>query len=419
MALITEEATDRDVLAARILRRLTFGPFPGQLDELADAAPDALVRELLDRPALPAPPEHPGHDTDDEWDAPIRWWLHRMADPAAGVHERMVWFWHGHLTSSIEKVGDWAAIWDQHLLVRSHALGNFRELLQAITIDPAMLWYLDGDGSRGEEPNENHSRELMELFALGRGHYTEDDVRAGARALSGWHVEWTGDGPGDAVFDPDAHWGRPVPYLGGRVLDATDVVDAVCDHAAVGPHVATALHTELIGYAPDGARAEALGRLFVDADLEIRPLVEAIAALPELLDPDAGRHRTGVEWLVAAAAAVDARDGLGRSAAAQLNQVPFDPPNVAGWHHGPAWASPSHQLGRLTLLSWLDGAPPMPDVAPSETVEVVLRRCGLIEVSDDTRAVLLDAATAYPDDPDARSHLVHVLTLVSPEFGRT
>ncbi|MEO1060135.1 MAG: DUF1800 domain-containing protein [Actinomycetota bacterium] len=419
MVLASVTSTDSRVATARVLRRLTFGPFPEQLDELAGLDPSALVVELLDRPDLGAPAEHPGAGTEEEWDAPVRWWLARMADPAAGLHERMVWFWHGHLTSSIEKVEGWGPMWDQHLLLREHAFGNLRELLQAITVDRAMLWYLDGEGSHGDEPNENYSRELMELFALGRGNYTEDDVRAGAKALSGWYVEWTEDGPGEAVFDPEGHWGRSVPFLGRRVLDAADVVDAVCDQPAIGPHIATALHTELIGRPPSPERATELGRLFVETGLEIRPLVEAIVSSPDLLDPDAGRFRTGVEWLVAAFGVLGADEELGRGAAEHLNQIPFAPPNVAGWPHGPSWAAPSQQLARLTMLSWVDGAPELGDGDPGEAVEVVLGRCGLVEVSDDTRAALLNAAAAYPDDPEARSHLLHVLALASPEFGRT
>src|ERR1700687_2170069 len=137
----------------------------------------------------------------------------------------MVWFWHGHLTSSEDKVGDWKRVYDQHLLLRRHALGNFRELLQAITVDPAMLVYLDGDGSTADAPNENYGRELMELFALGRGNYSQADVRAAAGALSGWSV----DDRGRPSFDPAAGPPRPVALLGHRVNDAASVVDAICD----------------------------------------------------------------------------------------------------------------------------------------------------------------------------------------------
>ena len=100
-----------------------------------------------------------------------------MAQPKAGIHEKLTWFWHGHLTTSHDKVFNWRLEFPEHRLLRTHALGNFRALLQAITVDPAMLVYLDGDGSNAIDPNENYGRELMELFCLGRAQYTQADDR--------------------------------------------------------------------------------------------------------------------------------------------------------------------------------------------------------------------------------------------------
>ncbi|MEM9035907.1 MAG: DUF1800 family protein [Actinomycetota bacterium] len=414
MATIT---AGRRTIAARVLGRLTFGPFSSQLDEAAELSPDALVSSVLARPALPAPDRHPGEDTEEEWHAPVDWWLRRMADPAAGLHERMVWFWHGHLTSSVDKVGDWQLMWEQHLLLRELAFGNVRELLQRVTTDRAMLWYLDGDHSWGEEPNENYSRELMELFAIGRGNYTEDDVRAGARALSGWWVEWVDDGPGPARFDPDRHWGRPVPFLGTTVTTAADVVDAVCDHPAIGPFLAGALHEALVGVAPSPERGEQLGRVLVANDLEVLPLVEAILEVPELRAPEATRARTGAEWLVAAGAVFGGDSLLTRSAAENVGQMPFNPPNVSGWPAGPSWASSSQYLSRMELLSWPDAQPSLPDAGVDEVVEAVLQGCALVDVRPETRAALTAAARSYPDDPESRSHLLHVLAVLSPEFA--
>ena len=140
--------------------------------------------------------------------------------------------------------------------------------------DPLMLLYLDGAGSNGDNPNENLARELMELFTLGVGNYAEDDVKAGARALSGWRVDWENN---EAWFEPDAHYDRPLTFLGTRARFGVDeVVDAVCDHAACAVHVATRLHTHLVGVEPEPDEAERLARVFRSADLEILPLVEAI-----------------------------------------------------------------------------------------------------------------------------------------------
>jgi hypothetical protein len=152
-------ADDRSAIA-HLLRRTTFGPVPGQVEALNASGIAAALDGILAAtpPPIPAPPDMNG------W-GPITWWMARMADPAVGLHEKMVWFWHGHLTSSIEKVGRWEWMWNQHLLLRDHALGNFR--LMAITIDAAMLVYLDGDPSVVTAPNENYCA-THERFCLDR-----------------------------------------------------------------------------------------------------------------------------------------------------------------------------------------------------------------------------------------------------------
>ena len=172
---------------AHLLRRTGFGPHPGQVDALVGGGVKGALDAVL--AAAPLRPDPPQLGTKDDYAQLLRWWLEVMARPEAGLHEKLVWFWHGHLTSSIAKASP-LEMARQHQLLRTHALGNFRALLQEITVDAAMLGWLDGDGSVAEAPNENYAREMMELFALGHdAGYTEADVRAGAIALSGWHVD--------------------------------------------------------------------------------------------------------------------------------------------------------------------------------------------------------------------------------------
>src|ERR1700694_4548305 len=152
---------------AHVLRRTTFGPFPGMTEDLARRGVGAPGGQgVAAAPLEPAAPVF-DEDADNIVNGPAWQWLQLMANPTAGVHEKMVWFWHGHLTSSHDKVATWDLMWRQHLLLRRHALGNFRELLRAVTVDGAMLQYLDGDGSTAQSPNENYGGELMELVAFG------------------------------------------------------------------------------------------------------------------------------------------------------------------------------------------------------------------------------------------------------------
>jgi uncharacterized protein (DUF1800 family) len=395
---------------AHLLRRTTFGPVPGQVESLNAGGVTAALDAILAAtdPALPAPPNMSG------WD-PITWWMTRMADPAVGLHEKMVWFWHGHLTSSIEKVGQWQWMWNQHLLLRDNALGNFRTLMQAITIDAAMLVYLDGDPSVVTAPNENYSRELMELFCLGIGNYSEADVKNGAKALAGYDVDWQ---TGVVTFHPEYALTSPVNYLGKSVQTTQHVIDAVVDHPACAPWIAGKLYRYFVGVSPSPTRLNELATLFRSGGLEIKPLVDAILRDPLFLDPQTrnNRARQPVEWVTAAFAAAGASNpGWATSVTNDLGQLPFEPPSVAGWPGGTRWLAASDALVRAGLA--IDG-PVLAEITNSaDMVGTTLARCSLYEVSPATRAALdgIAATTALPTWQ--RSRILFATAVTSPEFA--
>jgi uncharacterized protein (DUF1800 family) len=405
-----------------VLRRATFGPRPGEIDAFVPLVEsggiDALVTALLDAPPMEVTmPELGG---DDDWGLGIQWWLQTMARPDAGLHEKLVLFWHGHLTSSLDKVGAMRFMLRQHDLLRRHALGNFREMVAEITIDPAMLEFLDGNWSSAEAPNENYSRELMELYALGRfsGAYTEADVRAGAKALAGWQFEW------DSVdftpeFNPDSGLTAPVSFLGRDVSTAREVVDAVCDHPACAPYVAERMFLHFAGVAPsDDARAQ-LGATFADSGLEIRPLIEAVLRHPEFHAAVGSRPRFPIEWYIAAVTLLDVPiggdDGADHWVLDSLGQQPFNPPNVAGWPVSTRWFSVGAALSKATFGRWTsEGTATLDDDDP---VGDVLWRAGLDDVSATTRAALDQAAATLDGDRWAIATALHALVVASPEFS--
>lgn len=444
MELTPDEIEHREALA-HLLRRTTLAPPVGRVERLA-ARPygdvvDDLLADTTDRalgPAgvgsaldLPAPygtrarleAERNGGDveirTEDdgtpilEDEDVIQWWLAHLRDPDAGLHERMVWYWHGHFVAHLH-AGESEMAWQHHRLVRHHALGNFRDLTRAMLTDPLMLLYLDGAGSSGDDPNENLARELMELFTLGVGNYTEDDVKAGARALSGWRVDWENN---SAWFEPDAHYDRPVTFLGTRARFGVDeVVDAVCDHPGCATHVATRLHTHLVGTEPDAAEAERLARIFRAADLEILPLVEAIVRSDAFVAGRRTKPRQPVEWLVAALSALGAEDSQVDTWRLHLaGQVPLQPPNVAGWPDDDRWLGASQILTRINQVlgrSWDESL----DTSIDPTVDAVLARCSLWDVSAETRTTL-QAAIDRQTEFDSGLELLFALALCSPEFA--
>ncbi len=401
-------ADDRAAIA-HLLRRTTFGPAPGQVEALNAGG----VAAALDQVLAATPPPLPAAPNLDGWDPPV-WWMLRMSDPAVGLAEKMTWFWHAHLCTSVEKVGSWQMMWNQHMLLRNNALGNFRTLLQQLTIDAAMLVYLDGDPSVVTAPNENYSREVMELFAMGTGSYTETDVRNGAKALAGWDVNWD---TGVATFSPKYALTVPVTFLGRSVMRYNEVIDAVCDSAACAPFVAGKLHKFFHGVDPSPTRRTELATIFRNANLEIRPLVEAILRDPMFLDPSVrmNRAKLPVEWVVHsfAAAGYEPNGGWQASVANNLGQLPFSPPSVAGWPSGTRWLAAANALVRADMSRWglLDEITNAPDM-----VAAVLARCSVYEVTPATRAALNQVATSTLPKWQ-RSRLLLGLTLCSPEHS--
>lgn len=299
----------------------------------------------------------------------------------------------------------------QHELLRTHALGNFRTLLQEITVDAAMLYWLDGAGSYAGSPNQNYARELMELFALGHGAgYTEDDVRNGAAALAGWWVD--GDNGDEVRFDPESAITEPVWFLDREVMSAAEVVDAVCDHPACPPFVAGVLHEHFLGFWPDPDRQAELAQVFADSGLEIRPLVESIVRHPSFLENRLNRPRSAVEWFVAVRRLFDLP--IDWWPLDDLGQMPFSPPNVAGWPGSSRWLSVGATMGKAKVA--YDNAWETATLDEGDPVGDLLGRAGLYEIGQATLDTLWNAAGSVESRRD-RSTLLHALLVMAPEFS--
>lgn len=353
-------------MIARLYRRAGFGLAPGQLDELTALGVDSVIERLVDPGGhgIPAEPDDlwadvtfPFYDTVNGSITAVNRWLDHLVTAGRSLEEWMAWYWHGHLVSGLAVVAFPPKMTAQINLFRRGGLGPFPDLLRATTIDPAMLSYLDGVDSTGRHPNENYSRELLELFALGVGNFTEDDVLAGARALTGWRVRF--DDTGSAVdpvrassyLDPAGHDGTPQRYLGrAGVHDLDTVIEAVVAHEACAGFVAARFGRAVLG--PD-AEPELLDRLadrFRDADLDLRTLarglLEAVAegrTSDLVLGP--------LPWLVAAQRATGAVLG-GEDRYWGLHDsghLPMWPPNVGGWPGGTTWLASSTTAQRYNL----------------------------------------------------------------------
>jgi uncharacterized protein (DUF1800 family) len=396
---------------AHLLRRTGFGPAPGQVEAAgpyADALDAVLAAAVDDGAEMPDP-------TDDDLYPAVVWWVRRMASGEHALHEKLVWFWHSHLTSSGDKASA-DMMGRQHNLLRRHALGNFRELLRLMVVDAAMLVFLDGAGSDAAAPNENLARELMELFTLGRGEYTEADVKAMAKALAGYTVDWDSEAVG---FDEEAATSARLTILDvtGQ-FDAERVVDVLCDRPATAAFVAAKLHRFLVGTDPDAGRRAELATTFRDAGWEVRPLVEAILRDPGFAAARMSRPRLPVEWFVATHLALGI--GIGDDdiwSLGDLGQMPLYPPNVAGWPIGPQWVGAGRQLLKASLALAADDDSLSIDLGggpAADRATAALAHCGLFEASATTHAALAAAAGRH-SATDGGDRLLVALALASPE----
>ena len=416
-------APSANALVAHVLRRTSFGPSPDRVasfEKAGEAAPAAALDWALSTPPRAIEPQAA---KSDDWEPALRGWVSNLLSPDAGLHERMVWFWHGHFATSSAKVGNQLILHNQQRLLREHALGTFPDLLRTVITDPAMLLYLDADPSTVDAPNENLSRELLELFTLGRGNYSELDVKSGALALAGWEVDYDA---GTAKFNPEKALGGEVVYLGRRGrLGVNEVVDTICKNNACAPHIANRMYLHFIGSAPQPARLKELADGFRSSGMQIQPLIENILRGEEFLRVRMNRPRFALEWWTAALAAIGPfRDGedtdVNPWVLEQLDQLPYRPPNVAGWPMGAKWLGASQQLTRAAYvwgISWR--MKPIEPVGGTDLVGATLKQCSLFEVSPATRTALNQAALATAGAGDALSVSRRLITtaLCSPEFA--
>ena len=284
------------------------------------------------------------------------WWLRQMLATPDPLRERMTLFWHNHFVSGMQKVLSPQLMYRQNVLLREHALGNFGTLLHAVARDPAMLRYLDSAFNRKGRPNENFARELMELFTLGEGHYTEQDVKEVARAFTGWSLN---PETGGFVFRPAVHDDGPKTVLGRQGnFGGDEVLDILLERPETATLIAGKLWREFVSPQPVPAEVARIADALRGSGYDIR------AALRVLFNSDAFYAPANRGVLVKSP--VDLVAGTLRQfefevpdvlpfvlAMGQFGQVLFAPPNVKGWPGGELWINATTLLRRKQLLDTL------------------------------------------------------------------
>ncbi len=440
--------------AAHLYRRAAFGVPPRRADEreatswkLIERAiaqgRDASINELLT--SVPAQEtfnkllDGLGRRfaaSDNQLDKLQGWWLYRMVHTPHPLAERMTLLWHNHFATSVAKVRRLSTMFAQNQLLREHALGHFRPLLEAMGRDPAMLVWLDGQNSVKGHPNENSGRELFELFSLGVGNCTETDIQEAARALTGWKLD------GDrAVFAADRHDDGEKTVFGQRgAWRDTDIVRIVLEQPAAARFLAQALFRQFISEEtrPPDKLIEPLAQILRESEYDIGRCVRTILQ-SELFNSDhawRSRVKGPVEYTVELLRKLDASvpvedlatsmDGIGQSL--------FAPPNVKGWEGGRAWLNSATLVSRHNLAWRLVGGQDPKfssrvDIGrlvkqhaaddPAAQIEFLLKLLLDDEVTDESRKLLEDfAKKSVADKKDERqrlSELVHTI-LTMPEY---
>jgi uncharacterized protein (DUF1800 family) len=279
------------------------------------------------------------------------WWLHRILNTPHPLQEKLSLFWHNHFATSLGKVQNARYMLGQYRLLNQHALGDFRELLKAMSTDPAMMIWLDTVTSTKGQPNENYARELMELFSLGIGHYSEKDIREAAKAFTGYELK-----AGKTLFNSRKHDDSEKAVLGqkGR-WKADDIVRICLEQKACPKFIVTKLYRYLISesQAPEAGLIEPLAEQYRASGFDTKKLVETMLRSELFFSDKAYRQRvkSPVDFAVGIVKAVNGKVGALPLAEAiePLGQILFAPPNVKGWDGGPVWLNAQTLLFRQNL----------------------------------------------------------------------
>ena len=431
-------ADDRLALTAHLLRRAGFGASRDELEAYAARPYEAVVEDLIH------PERFPELDEDVlaryyphlvNLDNPHTWngrWFYRMVNTQRPLEEKLALFWHHVFATGWTKSEHTPTMVAHVEMLRRHGLGNLRTLLLELSRDPAMIYWLDNCENHAGSINENYGRELLELFSMGIGSYTEDDIKHVARAFTGWTFEQPiplypyGHYPSKFVYRPEDHDDGEKTFLGqtGR-FNGEDIIEIIVQQPATARFICRHLYNFFVADEPqvpawsvtppqDPAAIELLTRAYFDSDADIRAVLRTLFNADFFKAARFKRVKCPAE-LIAGTLKLSGdfrtvEPGLGAldSAVTVMGQRLMDPPTVEGWHTGQEWIDGGTLTERVNFAVNLvrDVNKPGPrliverlralgrPLEPAEVVDRCLDLMGPIEVSPQTRAALLEAAAS-------------------------
>ena len=472
-------------LIAHLMRRTGFGATRDQLDAYATKGYEATVEELLD----PSEELRMGDDLIRRFQPEISGmlnenssgpnWLYRMATSTAPLQEKIALFWHGIFATGYPKVTHGKALSDQIRMFRRYGMGSFRNLLVELSKDPAMIIWLDNQDNHKGAINENFGRELLELFSMGVGNYSEEDIKECARAFTGWTIanreymelrsQRDSDWPYGRIswhfeYHPEDHDDGEKEFLGQRGrFNGEDVIDIICQQQATARFIARHLYSFFVAdepgvpqwpYTPpaDAQATEQLSEAYFDSDYNIAAMLRVLF--------NADFFKSQSSWYTKVKSPVELVAGVLRLTGEfdkprrqmierhfqshYMGQRLNSPPSVEGWHQGTDWLDTGTLVERINFASQQLADTDKPGVqamigmiasknesviSPEGLVEAILDQLGALAVSDDTRKELVQFASIGGDvqlgsenpDAEARQRIVEVLQMVASthEFQRS
>jgi uncharacterized protein (DUF1800 family) len=437
--------TDQNVaLMAHLLRRAGFGASRAEIEAKAAQGYDATVEELLNPESQPGIDEdlmyrcHPAYNHSAAIETNVQQWLYRMINNPRQLQEKMALFWHMIFCAGHSKIDSGEEMGRMIAMFREHGMGNFRDLLMRLSTSPAMMYYLDNTESHKVAINENYGRELLELFSLGVGkdeqfNYSEDDVKACARAFSGWSNAPAyppfpyGRSPWEFRYDPADHDNSEKTFLGetGR-WNGEDIVNIICKQPGTARFLARHMYNFFVAdevpvpswrMTPpkDQALIAALEKAYFDSGYEIKAMLRTLLTSDAFKADSArfARVASPAEMVAGLMRLVGEHRGEIRPGLFEISQEPkymgmdlMNPPTVEGWHTGHEWIDSGTLVERINFGSQYLGRTDLPGVkdmidrlmargprlSPEAFVDGCIDLVGCLNVTGTTRQSLIEHA---------------------------
>ena len=449
-------------LLAHLMRRAGFGVTRDELERHAAMGYEATVEELIDPPPdqpagktalllrafplmlLPGGLTYPGQAN----------YMYHMITTQRHLEEKMALFWHHVLATANSKLDGADQLLEQIVLFREHGMGNYRNLLLEVARDPTMIFWLDNQENHEYAVNENWGRELLELFSMGVGNYTELDVREASRAFTGWTIEprlprypyWRF--PWKFEYRPEDHDDGEKTFL-GRVgnFNGEDIIDIILEEPATARFICRHLYNFFVADdvqvpawtitpAPDEAALETMIKVFVDSGYEFKPVLRTIFNSDFFKKARFSKIKSPAEVVAGTLRLVGAHQvpgpelqDVGRQPG-YMGQSLLDPPSVEGWYTGKEWINSGSLLARINFVADRVADTDLPGVKdiighmkaagvrlPKELVEAVSEHMGFLDLEKETWQQLVDYATAegdldWSDEAAAGKRIGEMLALV-------